>query len=122
MHAGGFPSIRSSVLARFCKFFVSLRNSSSLALRVMANITANDIRSVTGSNLFNIEKEILLDPRRDLMSKVKTTILGIRAAVPRQDSWRVPCLKKFLAQKYLLDAQHQNSDDIDKLIQSLCIS
>ena len=120
--AGGLPSIRSSVLARFCKFFVSLRSSSSLALRVMATISANDIRSVTGSNLFNIEKETQLDPRRDKMSKVKTTILSSIADVPRQDSWRVPCLKKFLAQKYLLVAQHQDTDEIDKLIQSLCIS
>ena len=88
----------------------------------MANISANDIRSVTGSNLLNIEKETLLDPRRDLMFKLKNAILGIRAAVPRQDSWRVPCLKKFLEQKYHLAAQHQDTDDIDKLIQSLCIS
>ena len=63
--AGGLPSIRSSVLARFCKFFSSLRSNSCLALRVMANISANDIRSVTGNNLFNIQKEILLDPTRD---------------------------------------------------------
>ena len=87
--AGGLPTIRWSVLARFCTFFVSLRSSSSLTLRVMANLSASDIRSVTGSNLFNIVKEILLDPRRDLMSKVKSSILSIRAAVPRQDSWRV---------------------------------
>ena len=106
--AGGLPSIRSSVLARFCKFFVSLRISSSLALRVMANISANDIRSVTRNNL--------------LMSKVKITILGIRAAVSRQDSWRVPCLKKFLAQKYVLVGQHQDTDEIDKLIESFCLS
>jgi hypothetical protein len=124
MLAGGLPSIRSSVLARFCKFFVSLRSSSSLALRVMANISANDIRtrSVTGNNLFNIQKDILLDPTRDLMSKVKITILGIRAAVPRQDIWRIPCLKKFLAQKYALVSQHQDTDEIDKLIESICIS
>ena len=76
----------------------------------------------TGNNLFNIQKEILLDPTMDLMSKVKITILGIRAAVPRQDSWRVSCLKKFLAQKYALVAQHQDTYEINKVIESLCIS
>ena len=88
----------------------------------MAIISANDIRSVTGNNLFNIQTEILLDPTRDLMSKVKINILGIRAAVPRQDSWRVSCLKKFLAQKYALVAQHQDTYEINKVIESLCIS
>ena len=120
--AGGLPSIRSSVLARFCKFFGSLRSSSCLALRVMANISANDIRSVTGNNLSNIKKEILLDPTRDLMSKVKVTILGIRAAVPMQDRWKVSCLRKFLEKKYILDTQHQDTDDVEQLIESLCIS
>ena len=60
---------------------------------VSANISAKDIRSVTGNNLLNIQKEILLDPTRDLVSKVKVTILGIRAAVPIQDSGRVSCLR-----------------------------
>ena len=88
----------------------------------MANISANDIRSVTGNNLFNIQKEILLYPTWDLMSKVKITILDIRAAVPRQDSWRVPSLKKFLTQKYALVGQNQDTKWIDKFIISLCIS
>ena len=56
LFAGGLPSIRSSVLARFCKFYKGLRHSSSLAVRVIANIASMDIRSVTGSNLFNIWK------------------------------------------------------------------
>jgi hypothetical protein len=43
------------------------------------------------------------------MSNGKVTILGIRAGVPMQE-------------KYVLDAQHQDTDDIEQLIESLCIS
>ena len=119
---GGFPSIRTSFLARFVKLYYSLRRSNSLALRVMASISATDIRSVTGSNLFHIKKETKLDPTSDMMYKVKQAILDIRADIPMQDGWRILCLNKFLAQQYVLEAQHQDTDELDKLIDSICIS
>ena len=120
--SGGLPSIRSSILARFCKFYKSLTVSKSLAVRVMANISAMDIRSVTGSNLFNIEKEVKLDPVKDPLPSVKKEILALKASVPVQDAWRLPCLQKFLARKYALEADHQDTGEIEKLINSLCMS
>ena len=119
--SGGLPSIRSSILARFCKFFQSLRMSCSLAVRVVANITCMDIRSVTGSNLYNIEKEIKLDPVKDVMMKVKAAILGLRSPVPLADAWRISCLRKYLDERHLLRAGNQDTEEIDKLIESICI-
>ena len=84
--SGGLSSIRSSILARFCKFYKILTMSKSLAVRVMANISAMDIRSVTGSNLFNIRKEIKLDPARDPVPCLKKQILGLEVNVPVQDT------------------------------------
>ena len=49
---GGFPSLRSSVLACY-----GVRNSSALAVRTLACVAAADVRSTTGNNLLNIEKE-----------------------------------------------------------------
>ena len=63
-----------------------------------------------------------LDPTSDVMYKVKKAILESRAEIPVQDGWRLLCLKKFLAQKYVLEAQHQDTDELDKLIDSICIS
>ena len=120
--SGGLPSLRSSVLARYCKFFQSLMKSNSLAVRVMANICSSDVRSSTGSNLLNIEKEVKLDPLRDMLIKVKTALLGLRTPVPVEDCWRIACLQKFLAERFVLDASHQDTEDMDKLIDSLCIS
>jgi hypothetical protein len=80
--AGGLPRIRSSVLDRYVKFYHSLRRSNSLALRVMASISAINIRSGTGSNLFHIKKETKLDPTSDMMYKAKQAILDIKADIP----------------------------------------
>ena len=51
--SGGIPSIRASVLSRYCKFFNSVKTSPSLEVRVVANLAAAYIRSSTGNNLFN---------------------------------------------------------------------
>ena len=120
--SGGLPSLRSSVLARYCKFFNSLMKSNSLAVRVVANICSNDVRSSTGSNLLNIEKEAKLDPLRDMLVKVRTALLSLRTPVPLEDCWRIGCLQKFLAERFVLDARHHDTEYMYKLIDSLCIS
>ena len=48
----GIPSMRSSQLACFWKFLHGVKGSSSLEVRVVANLSAADIRSTTGSNKF----------------------------------------------------------------------
>ena len=55
--SGGIPSVRASVLSRYCKFFSSVKTSPSLEVRVVANIAAADIRSSVGKNLFTLGKE-----------------------------------------------------------------
>ena len=116
------PALGAAYFLDFCKFYKILTMSKSLAVRVMANISAMDIRSVTGSNLFNIEKEVKLDPVKDPLPSLKKEILALKVSVPVQDSWRLPCLQKFLDRKYALEADHQDTGEIDKLIDSLCMS
>ena len=118
--AGGTPSLRSSILARYMKFFHSLRLSNSLAVRVVANLCSKDVRSATGSNLTNIAKEVKLDPVWDQVTKVKNALLSMKTLVPRVDGWRVGCLQKFLAQRHKMTAMHQDTDAMDKLIDCLC--
>ena len=49
--SAGIPSVRACVLARYCKFFSTLRSSPSMEVRVVANIAGADMRSITGSNV-----------------------------------------------------------------------
>ena len=120
--AGGNPSMKSCILARFCKFYQSLRNSSCLAVRVLAALCSKDVRSATGSNLSNIAKMIKLDPNWDNLAMVKRALLDIKAEVPARDCWRIQCLTKFLAERYNMAARQQDTEYMDKLIDSLCSS
>jgi hypothetical protein len=93
-----------------------------LAVRVVASICSSDVRSTTGSNLLNIGKESQLDPVRDLFVKVKSALLSLKKSVPMEDFWRVGCLRKFLSQRHAMAARHEDTVDMDRLIDSLCTS
>ena len=55
--SSGIPSMRSSVLARYCRFVNSARTSQIMEVRIGANIAAADVRSPAGKNLKNIGRK-----------------------------------------------------------------
>ena len=91
-------------------------------VRVLANISAKDIRSVTGSNLMNMEKEIKMDPLINCKLRVKSAVLSLRAPVPSSDGWRLSCLQKYLAERYCKEAANEEVQEVQMLIDSLCSS
>ena len=120
--SAGIPSLRLSILARFCKFFESVKTSNSMEVRLVASLASVGIRTDTGSNLFGIRKEFNLDPKDNHLWLLRSTILGSTSAVPEQDTWRIRCMKNYLEQKYQLDARHEDTSEITGLIDSLCSS
>ena len=107
--SGGIPSMRSSTLACYWKFFQSVKKSSSLEVRVVASMASMDIRSSTGSNLSGIRRECKEDIGGQPDLVVKQMILGMGSDVPDRDRWRIGCLKKFLDERYQLLAKLQNT-------------
>ena len=89
----------NSVLACYGNLYHGLRNSSAHAVWTLACVAAADVRSTTGNNLLNIEKETGFAPK-DQRWKARAAILDCRRPVPAMDRWRIPCLQKFLAQRY----------------------
>ena len=61
------------MLARYCKFLFSLRSSPSMEVRVVANLAGADIRSITGSNVHNIEMEAGQKLNEDNLGKLRQT-------------------------------------------------
>ena len=120
--SAGIPSVRASVLARYLKFYESVTTSSSMEVRVVANLASADIRSTTGNNLFNLKKEVSMDITGVNMGKARMVLLNTRTPVPAEDSWRIGCLRKFLTEKSQLEINHQSTDLIDSLVNSLCSS
>ena len=110
--SGGIPSIRASVLARYLKFFKSVKTSPSLEVRVIANIAAADIRSSTGNNLFNLGKEAGMNLTMDNLWEMRRVLLDLKTQVPISDTWRLGCLRKFLSEKYALVAMDEDTDEL----------
>ena len=59
---------------------------------------------------------------RDLLVKVKAALLSLKTSVPVEDFWRVGCLRKFLSERLAMAARHEDTVDMDRLIDSLCSS
>ena len=118
--SAGLPSLRSSVLARFCKFYDSVKKSKSMEVRLVASLAVVDIRTSTGSNCQGIRREFKMQD--EPMVHMRDKILDAKRAVPGQDNWRLPCLMKFLDQRYQLEASLEDTKEIDLLIESLCSS
>ena len=119
--SAGIPSLRLSILARFCKFVDSVRKSSSMEVRLVASLASVDIRSATGSNLFGIRKEFKVEPR-DSYGELRSGILEAVSVVPAQDTWRIRCLTNYLEQKYQQEARLEDTSDVTDLIDSVCAS
>ena len=121
--ACGFPSIRSSLLVRFWKFFETVSSSSSLEVRVVANLASVDVRSTTGSNLHGIRRKFQLDSSFEFpVPTVRSVVFSSKSEVPAPDSWRLACLKKYLEERYSIQAALENTTEVDGLIDSICSS
>ena len=119
--SGGLPSMRSSVLACYGNFFHGVRHSDALEVRTIACVAADDIRSTTDSNLKNLARETGCDPVES-RHKLRETILAYRCPVPATDTWRVPCLKKFLEARYRMEVHGDDTSEVEALILSLVTS
>ena len=120
--SAGIPSVRACVLARYCKFLFSLRSSPSMEVRVVANLAGADIRSITGSNVHNIEMEAGQKLNEDNLGKLRQTLLNTKTEVPSKDTWRIACLRKFLSERYEMKSKCQDTEPVQILIDSLCTS
>ena len=97
--SAGIPSLRLSILARFCKFAQGVRTSDSMEVRLVTSLSSVDIRTPTGSNLFGIRREFNLDTWQGSLQVLRSSILESVSEVPGQDVWRIRCLKNYLELK-----------------------
>ena len=116
--AGGLPSMRSSVLACYWNFYRSVRYSAGLEIKTLACLAAADVRSTTGSNLSNLTREFGVDPSEDALRSRKI-ILERKCEVPAMDRWRIPCLAKYLADRFRKKVGNEDTSEVDDLILSL---
>ena len=86
----------------------------------MSRVFSQDIQSVTGRNLANIESLFNLDPRRDPAAVFKAKMIGY--VIPVVDEWRLPLLRKLLDQRREFHTCEEDTSTVDELMESLCSS
>jgi hypothetical protein len=118
----GISHVKTDILAKYVKFFWSLRESPSREVSVLAHIVARDVRTTTGSNLHLIRDMTGLDPWRCLGIQVKKVLGEKLAEVPQQDKWRLLYLEKLLDQRGEMYYRMDDTAQLTELIDSICLN
>ena len=121
--SSGMSSARTDILGRYQKFFFSLKKSACYEVRVLANLTAKDLRTTTGRNLRAVRDASGLDPLNSSSCKIKTAIASRELVdVQPQDQWRTKYLWTLLGRVQeaksmaMLDEQKELQTLIDSLV------
>ena len=113
--------LKVSLLSRFHNFFLSLLDSPSHEVQVMARLSARDIRSSTGSNLRLLTDMSNCDPWTVSNSVMKHMLMeGCQIEMPDGDQWRLPCLEKLLAAR--LEAHYSANTEEESRLTDLITS
>ena len=115
-------TMRTRILSRFIKFVDSLLNSDSPEVMAVANCAVNDRGSTTGSNLYKIQQETLLNPRPTTSQEVMDVLVKADQSMPANEEWRIPFLEKLLGNRRQMENLLEDTKSIDWLIDSLCSS
>ena len=115
-----FLSVKQQLVGRFINFVRRLMNSSSPEVCVVANMVARCARSTTGKNLKNIERETGMDPWTNQSWSVQQAIQ--RREVPGGEGWRIQYLAKLLNARLEMEAESEDLEEINDIINSLCSS
>ena len=115
-----FVPIKTEIMARYGKFFTSLRKCKSLEVQHMAEIVRQDVRSTTGKNLSLIRAKTGVNSVTVPSRIVRETVP--RAEVPVYQEWRLSLLQTLLKQRLEMDAQMLDTSLISDMIDSLCSS
>ena len=69
-----FRTMRQQVMSRYAGFYQSLLNSPSREVATVSRMVGRNVSTNTGSNLFNISKELNMDIHRTTPLKLKMSI------------------------------------------------
>ena len=79
------------ILSRFIKYLKTIARNKRPAIQCLFNITKDDVRSLTGSNIRTVMLESQVDPR-----SLKTHALRDWRVYPNEDEWTAPLLRNLL--------------------------
>ena len=118
--AKNFQPLRHQIYSRYSKFFQGLLHSSSREVSMLANIVSRDCQSVTARNVKLVECAAGCSPWDYSTMRIKAGLK--KTSLPDNDEWRFPLLIKMLEHRRSEENLLHNTDDLSKMIDSLCNS
>ena len=118
--SSGLAPLRNLVLARVPTFFQRLLSSPSREVAIMADISSEDARTITASNLRMMNNVTGLDCTVADRISVKNA-LPIKQ-VPEGERWRLGLLDHLLELRSQLDKDDSEFKRIVAMLSSLCTS
>ena len=114
-----YPHPKVMLCSRFIKFYMTVSTSKKEAVRLLANISKIDEKTVFSKNLSQIAKETKTEIKELTPHIVKKEMQYF--AVPEEEQWRIPFLHNLLrirCEEWTID-NFANSE-IKELIEYVC--
>ena len=114
------PHPQVMLAKRFLKFHETLQKSQKQCVRFLSELSAGNMRTVYGKNLWSIRRQSKCEvSSRNMMRVFKY------APIPNEDKWKVQVVKDLLEVKWNtseFENFDQDNDEIDELLRTLCSS
>ena len=120
--APGIVSMKTRIMLKFHRFFLSLLTSPSIEVQVAARVSSRDLRRTLGSNVSLLSSLTGLNSWTARREDIKERLINDeKAKVDREDVWRVDYLNKLLETRIQAhyDGYEDTKDNLTKLINSL---
>ena len=115
----GMEHLKKTVFKAFMSFSRKLEASPKAAVREVYSIVKNDCRSVTGANIWNVNRECTVDPSRPF-SEVSVQNKQF-FPVPFDAEWKISLIKELIDMRDDEDSTW-SKEEIDDTLEYLCTS
>ena len=116
----GQQHMSTTLIRKFLKFILSIRNSTKPVLRQLYSITKSDVRTTTGSNLRNI---LMLTNLKSVDDLLPETVHEIRyKEIKKEDMWRIPIIMEAMDIKSgdINPPDGWTTEEIDEILEYVC--
>ena len=87
--------VEPGILKRYTKYILSLKTNRSPEVRIMLGCVRNNLRSPTGSNIFNLETEF-----GGAIYDGTCQVTGAKPVdIPAKDAWKISLLERLLEER-----------------------
>ena len=114
------PHPQVMLAKRFLKFHETLQKSQKQCVRFLSELSAGNMRTVYGKNLWSIKRQSSCEvSSRNIMKVMKY------APIPNEDKWKIQVVKELLEVKWNtreFENFDQDNDEIYEMLRALCSS